>query len=159
MALTWIVSANAGRVRVFSGPNVFGPLEEIRDMINDAARLRTSETESDVLGQRSASKSRHSLGAPTPESGYEPNQLPADHQTEIFARDVVDFLRASHEQGRFEHLVLAASPEFLGVLRKQLGPELQAAITLQINKDYTHLRTQELLERIQMQARDSARQT
>jgi protein required for attachment to host cells len=118
-------------------------------MINDAARLRANETESDALGQRSAAKSRHSVGASTPESGYEPKQLPADHQTEIFARDIMHFLRASHQQGRFDKLFLVASPEFLGVLRKQLGAELRDIVALQINKDYTRLQVDELRELIQ----------
>ena len=83
-----ILTANAGRARFFLQQRRSANPEEINDMVNGAARLRTSEMETDSLGQRSASKSRHSVGAPTPPSGYEPNQSPAEHQTEIFARNI-----------------------------------------------------------------------
>jgi protein required for attachment to host cells len=150
MDATWIVAANAGRARFFSQPLSAERLEEINDMVNSGARLRTAETETDELGQRSASKSRHNVGAPTQPSGYQPNQTPAEHQTEVFARNVAEFLLRSHEEGRFRRLVLAASPEFLGVLRKQLDPTLEPAVRLEINKDYTQLSANELREQVRV---------
>ena len=133
---------------VFSQEHATGPLEEITDMVNTAARLRTAETETDSLGQRSASKSRHGVGAPTQPSGYQPNQSPAEHQTEIFARNLADFLVRAQREGRFRRLILVASPEFLGVVRTLLDPALDAVPRLEINKDYTHFNAEELRERI-----------
>lgn len=148
MDSTWIVAANAGRARIFSQPAAGERLEEINDMVNTAVRLRTTETESDALGQRAASKSRHSTGAPTQPSGYEPNQSPAEHQTEIFARSVAGYLRQAQLEGRYRELVLTASPEFLGVLRRMLDPHLIACVGTQIDKDYTQLRPDELREQV-----------
>jgi protein required for attachment to host cells len=111
--------------------------------------LRTAETETDSLGQRAASKSIHSVGQPTQPSGYQPNQTPAEHQTELFARSVADELLQMQQQGRFDKLVLIASPEFLGVLRKLLDPKLLAAISLEINKDYTQSRPDMLGQHIE----------
>jgi protein required for attachment to host cells len=152
MDSTWIVTANAGRARIFSEEETGAPLEEINDMVNTAARLRTVETETDQLGQRSASKSRHNVGAATQPSGYEPNQSPAEHQTELFARSVAAFLLQSHQAGRFRQLVLIASPEFLGQLRKLLDQKVHAAVTLEINKDYTHFNARQLREHVEAQA-------
>lgn len=149
MAVTCIVTANAGRARFFSQEALTARPEEINDMVNSAARLRTTETETDSLGQRSASKSRHSVGAPTQPSGYQPNQSPAEHQTEIFARNVADYLLKAHQVGRFERLILAASPEFLGVLRKALDPKVLSTLKLEINKDYTQLPADKLREQIE----------
>lgn len=148
MQTTWIVAANAGRARFFSRAKAAEPLEEIHDMVNTAARLRTGETETDALGQRAASKSRHSVGAPTQPSGYEPHQSPAEHQTEIFAKTVAAFLSHAQKEGRFKRLSLIASPDFLGVLRKLLEPSVASAVKLEINKDYTHFNPRELHERI-----------
>ena len=144
MDATWIVSANAGRARIFSRTNSSAALEEINDMVNTAARLRTVETETDDIGLRSASKSRHSVGAATPQSGYQPNQTPAEHQTELFARNVDDFLLQGYQEGRFQQIVLAASPEFLGVLRKLLDQRLASVVSLEINKDYTQFSGEQL---------------
>lgn len=148
MDSTWIVAANAGRARIFSQHQTGARPEEISDMVNTAVRLRTADTETDSLGQRAASRSRHSVGAPTQPSGYEPNKSPAEHQTEIFARAVADFLRQAHLEGRYRQLVLAASPEFLGVLRRMLDPQLHACVRDEINKDYTSLRADELQQQI-----------
>ena len=149
MDATWIVSANAGRARFFAQTNATAPLQEINDMVNSASRLRTSETESDDIGLRSASKSRHSVGAPTPQSGYQPAQTPAQHSTELFARTVADYLMQARQQGKYRQLMLVASPEFLGVLRKLLDPQLESAVRLEINKDYTQLGTKQIQEHVE----------
>jgi protein required for attachment to host cells len=149
MNATWIVSANAAQARFFSQEDSGASLEEIEDMVNPAVRLPTAETEDDRIGQRSASKSRHSVGAPTQPSGYEPNQTPDEHQTELFARAVADYLLQGQQQGRFRELSLVASPEFLGVLRKQLDPNVASAVNLEINKDYTQCQAPQLREQIQ----------
>jgi len=148
MAATWIVSANASRARFFSREHPAERPEEINDMVNTAARLRTAETEKDDLDLRSASKSAHSVGAPRPQSGYEPNQTPDEHQAELFARNVAGFLLQARQEGRFQQLILIASPEFLGVLRKQLDPQVASAVTLEINKDYTQFRSDQLRDQI-----------
>ncbi|MCC6532507.1 MAG: host attachment protein [Burkholderiales bacterium] len=144
MDVTCIMAANAGRARFFSQLKRTDRLEEINDMVNTAARLRTAETETDALGQHSASKSRHSVGAPTQPSGYEPNQSPAEHQTEIFARNVAAYLLQGMHDGRFQRFALIASPEFLGVLRKLLDPKVMAAVSMEINKDYTQFNADQL---------------
>lgn len=117
-------------------------------MANDAVRLRTSETESDDLGLRSASKSPHSVGAPRPQSGYEPAQTPAEHQTELFAREVADYLLKAYQEGRYKQLCITASPEFLGTLRKLLAPQIVSAIRIEVNKDYTQFSPQQLKDQL-----------
>lgn len=149
MDAIWIVSANASRARAFSQASPSAALEEINDMVDDAVRLRTAETESDRLGPLAAGKSPHNVGAATPQSGYEPNQTPAEHRTEIFARDVADFLLRAYREQRYRQLVLIASPEFLGTLRTLLAPEVRQAVSLEINKDYTHCSATQLGEHVQ----------
>jgi protein required for attachment to host cells len=148
MDATWIVSANAGRAKFFVQAGLAAPLDEVHELTNHAARLRTAETESDTLGQISASKSRHSVGAATQPSGYEPEQSPAEHQTELFARRVADTLLKAHYAGCYNKLCLVASPEFLGVLRKVMDSNLQSLIVSEINKDYTQLSPRDLRTRV-----------
>src|SRR5436305_744568 len=101
MDATWIVSANGGRARIFAQARGADALEEINDMVNTPARERVDATETDELGQRSASKSRHGTGQPTQPSGYQQHQTPPQHQEELFARDVAHFLIEAHDEGRF----------------------------------------------------------
>jgi protein required for attachment to host cells len=144
----WIVTANAGRARFFAQQNTSSPLENIGEILNDKSSLHTADTESDRIGQHAASSSNHSVGAPTQPSGYQPNQSPAEHHTELFARDVSRFLLHGYQDGHFQRLVLIASPEFLGVLRAVLHDRLVSVVTGEINKDYTHCSLDELAEHI-----------
>jgi len=149
MNATWIVSANASRARFFSQAHSSDPLEEINDMVNEASRLRTVEnTESDKLGPTSATKSMHNVGAPTPGKTYEPRQTPDQHEAELFARDIADYLLQAHRDGKFQSLSLVVSPKFLGMLRNLLAPELESAVRFEIDKDYTQFSPQQLLDQI-----------
>jgi protein required for attachment to host cells len=147
MDATWIVSANASRARIFSQAASSASLEEVEDMINSGARLRTAESESDKMGPTSATKSMHNGGA-TPNKAYEPHQTPVEHQTELFARNIAEFLLKGQQQGRFRQLCVVASPQFLGVLRQQLNSNVVSAVHLEINKDYTQASAAELAAHI-----------
>lgn len=149
MPASWIVSANASRARFFSQAQATEPLEEINDMVNEAARLRMTEnTESDKRGPTAATKSMHNVGAATPNKMYEPPQTPDKHQAELFARDIAGFLLQGYREGRFRQLTLVVSPQFLGMLRKLLDPKLESVVTLEINKDYTEFSAQQLRDQI-----------
>lgn len=148
MSNTWIVSANAGRVRFFSKPFERAPLREVGDFVNEAAHLRTADTESDELGRRTPAGSNRGGAAAMPGSGYQPNQTPAEHQTELFARNVADSLLQAYDEGQFQQVTLVASPEFLGLLRKMLDPRIKATVVEEINKDYTQLNAEQLRNQI-----------
>ena len=148
MDATWIVTANASRARFFSQADSSASLEEVEDMINSGARLRTEESESDKIGPTAAGKSMHNTGGATPNKAYEPHQTPVEHQTELFARNVAEFLLKNQQQGRFRQLCIVASPQFLGILRQQLDANVTSVVSLEINKDYTQTSPAELQEHI-----------
>lgn len=149
---SWIVVANSGCASVYLQKTSSAPLEPLTHLDNAEASSVTADTESDRLGQHAASSSRHSVGAPTQPSGYEPNQTPAQHHTELFARRLVDFLKKGYHAHSFEKLYLFAAPEFLGVLRSLLDTNLSSVIVQQVDKDYTKLTTVQLRELIAAQA-------
>jgi protein required for attachment to host cells len=148
MAASWIVSANASRARFFAQPDGSMNLEEINDMVNEAARLDMVDTETDKLGPTSGTKSIHNTGGPTPNKLYEPAQTPDQRAAEFFAKDIASFLSEAHREGNFDHLSIVASPKFLGVLRKELDPQVKASVDVEIDKDYTSFNGQQLREQI-----------
>jgi protein required for attachment to host cells len=150
VAATWIVSANASRARFFSQATGTDPLEEIEDMVNEAARLTTGEVETDRMGPTSAGQSIHNTGGAAPNKTYEPKEMPDKRAAEGFARDIADYLLRAHREGRFQQLSLVVSPKFLGALRKFLDPSLQDAVKLEVDKDYTHFGPEELRQHIQV---------
>ncbi len=149
MNANWIVSANASRARFFAQEKPSAPLEEINDMVNDGVRERILDVaERDKRGPTSATKSAHNTGGALPNKLYQAPQTPDQHMAELFARDIADYLLKAHQEGRFKQLTLIVSPQFLGVLRTLLDPQLESAVRLEINKDYTHFNAKQLLEQI-----------
>lgn len=163
MQTTWIVAANAGRARFFSESAPTDPLQEIEDMVNSAVRLRVMEKEPDKLGPMAATSSSHNIGgnqgpgfapnasAGAPNKAYQPAHTPAAQEAEQFARDISNYLLKAHQEGRFQHLVVSASPEFLGALRSFMDPNIKSLIKREFNKDYTHANGQQLREKLQAQ--------
>jgi protein required for attachment to host cells len=149
MDTVWIVSADAGRARIFSESTPDGPLQEVDDLVNTAARMRTNETYTDKLGPTSAGKSIHNTGGALPNKQYEPPQTPAEREAESFAKDISGMLLEAHRGGRFQKLALVAAPKFLGVLRMFLDPQLKPLVSLELDKDYTHSNAQQLREQLQ----------
>lgn len=160
MRTTWIISANAGRARIFSDTDPAEPLQEIEDMVNNGARLRVLETETDKLGPTAAAGSSHNIGsgqsadsahngkAGAPNKLYQPAHTPAELEAEQFAKDISKYLVDAHQEGRFEQLVISASPQFLGALRTFMDPHIKPLIKLELNKDYTHVSPHELRDQL-----------
>ena len=163
MQTTWIISANAGRARFFSESDPAKPLQEVEDMVNSAVRLRVLETESDKIGPTAAAGSSHNIGgtqgvavahngkAGAPNKLYQPAHTPAEQEAEQFAKGISHYLMKAHERGRFQQLVVSASPQFLGALRSFLDPHIKQLIKFELNKDYTHFDARELREQLHAQ--------
>lgn len=150
MNATWILSANASRARFFSQGNLTEPLEEVNDMVNAASRLRMVEsTESDKRGPMAGTKSMHNTGGALPNKLYEPPTTPDVREAELFARDIASYLLENQRDGRFDKLSVVAAPQFLGMLRKVLDPQVQSTINLEIDKDYTQFNPGQLLDHIE----------
>jgi protein required for attachment to host cells len=163
MQTTWILSANAGRARFFEESDPAEPLQEIEDMVNSAVRLRVLETESDKIGPTAATNSGHNIGGTqgvgyahnakvgAPNKAYQPAHTPAEQEAEQFAKDISNYLLTAHREGRFQQLVISASPQFLGALRSFLDPHIKPLIKSEFNKDYTHFNAHQLREQLHSQ--------
>jgi protein required for attachment to host cells len=148
METSWIVTADEGRARFFSESDPSKPLQEIDAMVNTAARMRTLGKISDKMSPRAAGASAHSTGGATPTNQYEPRQTPEEREAESFAKAISDYLLRAYAAGQFQKLDLFAAPKFLGMLRMLLDPQLKPLVSLEVNKDYTHLSAHQLREQI-----------
>jgi protein required for attachment to host cells len=148
MDTTWIVSADSGRARIFAETAVNKPLQEIEDITNSVARVRTLDTITDKMAPIAAGKSSHGSGGALPTSQYEPQQTPEDREMELFAKEICTYLQRGKQNGRFDRLALVAAPAFLGALRKHLDPQLKPLISYELNKDYTHSNAEQLRAQI-----------
>ena len=66
------------------------------------------------------------------------------HEVRLFARQLADYLNNAIATGDFEHIVLIASPAFLGHLRTELSQLAKRAVVLAKPKDLTDLEVDEI---------------
>ncbi|MCK6503186.1 host attachment protein [Myxococcota bacterium] len=129
---TWIVLADSSRARIFRTDAALteGPVV-IDELVHPASRLRGRELESDRPSRSFAERGAHpsDLG----ESGAHA------HQSELFAMELADHLDAARKDGRYEGIVLAAPPRFLGALRKAMSPATLDLVHQAIDKELTQL--------------------
>ncbi|TCD14971.1 host attachment family protein [Oricola cellulosilytica] len=57
---------------------------------------------------------------------------------ERFAKDIAERLYKHAHAGKFDHLVLVASPMVLGEIRKELHQEVEKRIVAEVDKDLTN---------------------
>lgn len=129
----WIVVANSRRARIFLAKNSLGKtLVEVKTLVHPELGLHEREWVTDAPGRAfdSMGEGRHAL---------EPSMPLKDQEMHAFSRQVAEELKKAHEQNRYDKLVIVASPEFLGFLRKHLDPQLMSSISMEINKDLTML--------------------
>jgi protein required for attachment to host cells len=162
MKPTWIITANAGRARIFEQATLTEPLQEIEDMANTGAKQNMSEVLTDKGDPTAAAGSGHGISsgnqAPgiahnantgAPGKQYQPAVTPAEQEAEHFSKDISAYLLKAHQDGRFGQLVISASPQFLGTLRSNIDKQLKDVIKSEYNKDYTHFNGPQLREQLQ----------
>jgi protein required for attachment to host cells len=137
MPSIWILSANGARATIYSADSPVAPLVEVASLQHPATRLKEMDLTTDRPGRTfdSFGAGRH---AKSSEVG------PKETEEIRFAHEVVGRLERARAAHSFDRLVVAAAPAFLGHLRDGMSAPLAAAVSLEIDKDYTALRADEL---------------
>jgi protein required for attachment to host cells len=135
--ITWFCVADAGHVRVKDATIAASPMPTVATLRHEP--YEHGRYEGPPTTQESASSARHGL------SGAEG---PVRHEKREFAHVVADYLNKSGQQGKYQRLILAAPPKFLGDLRAALDAKTRATIAGEIHKDLTKESDAELVARM-----------
>lgn len=135
MATTWIVAADASRARILQVLDRERRLSEIEDLYNPAGRLQGREITSDAEPRF--------RGTAGPANDREAGSA-VQHEVELFAKQIADYLDKARTAHRFDRLHLVAPPKFLGQLRKALGKEVQKRVEQELPKDLSWIDAREL---------------
>jgi len=141
MAATWILVADSSAARIFGADEPTGPITELEAMTHPEGRMQARELTSDLPGRAfdSAGQGRHIM-----ESEVGPRQ-----QAVIdFSHFLTKRLDKARVQREFERLVLVSPPDFLGLMRKAMGAELQRLVVLELDRNFVKLSPKELRERL-----------
>lgn len=145
----WIVLADEGRARILALREPGAELVEVEEITDAAAHADNADLRRDAYGRRGGGHAadtggRHMGGNAITSAGEEK----LDHEAELFARRVAQWLLEANQKDRFGELRLAASPRFLGRLRKQLDPQVAKRIAEEVDKDLLQQSPRELTQRL-----------
>ena len=131
MTKSWIVVADSARVRIFEADSRTRKCTEFAGLVHPESRLHGRDLTSSPDGRTfdSVGGGRH---------GMSQHQSPHEHEAEVFARRIAEWLSISHTAGEFEHLHLAAPPAFLGILRKCLDDHISKLLEKVVTKNLVH---------------------
>lgn len=143
MDTTWIVVAESSRARIFQTDKAGSVFEELADLVHPNSRLKARELSSDSPGRSFDSKGagRHAMSQMTDTKR---------HQGEVFAGEIADKLESGRTKGEFDHLILVAPPEFLGLLRASIGSETANLVSTTVNKNLVRLKPSEIREHLKV---------
>ncbi len=126
MKLTWILVADNTRARFFTAATPASALTEVDSLVHTEGRLHDRDLTTDLPGRiKSSDGVGHAFEQPTD---------PKEHETENFAKLIVETLVDAHHTHQFEQLVMVAGPSLLGVLRNQLPEQLKKRVCFELDK-------------------------
>lgn len=128
----WMVVASRARARIFSSGSLKSmPFTEIYVLVDPSSRLHQRAVITDRPGR---AHDRYGLGRHAME------QYPAKRESaRRFAARICAYLEQGRRQNRFQGLVLVAAPEFAGLLRGRMSPQLRQCIDSEIHKNISAL--------------------
>ena len=141
MSTIWVLNANSSRAALFSADSPIAPLKPLAEFDNPDARAKQSDLASDRPGR---TFDRRGAGRHAMELELDPKE----REQLRFAKTIAEELEKGRLKHAFERLVLVAAPAFLGMLREDLGAPLRALVSLEVDKDYSTLRPEELRARL-----------
>jgi hypothetical protein len=150
MTTTWIIAADASRARILQVMDRDGRLAEVEDFVNPSARLHVRDMTTDAEPRFNG---HGGVGKPgSGRTGGPGNDREAkskgEYETEVFVRQLRDYLDKARNAQRYDRLHLVAPPKFLGKLRKELGSEVQKLVAEELPKDLSWVNTRDLEQRL-----------
>ena len=129
MNKTWVLVADSEKARLFEFDRRHEPWSEVACFVNTQA-MHGPTFQKPPRVHESMGPARHAI---------EPHTDEKDKISARFATTLVAALRAGHEERRFQSLVIAAEPRFLGALHKRLDKSLQQCVSCELKHNLTRL--------------------
>jgi protein required for attachment to host cells len=151
MHATWILVADRSRARLFCADidDDGKSFTELEDFVNTDGRKP---------GQGYAydhpPRTMESMGGAS--HVIQPHTTPEDKVAQRFAGELSDVLERGRAEQRYERLILAAPPRFLGTLQHALGKQVSACVVAHLDKDLTTLPAVQIQHRVAVASGKSA---
>jgi protein required for attachment to host cells len=147
MNVTWILVCDSAKARFFEIRESDPTWHSLSETTHEESRSKAKDLVGDKSGSRSAE------GASAHHNALAPSSSPKDVEKEHFAHALGKTLDQAMRSARFGHWVLVAPAHFVGMIKKELTPELEKHLMLTIDKDLSNLSASDLKERLGSQVR------
>ena len=139
METTWILVANASHARLF---NLEAPesLALVKEFSHPQSRERASDLVTDKPGHYQSDGGKH--------GNFMPAETPKREEMERFAQQLAHELDHRRAANQYQHLILVASPAFLGALNGSLNHHVRGLVRETVDKDYVHEKPRDLLQHL-----------
>ena len=144
MKNTWLLIANASEARLFETEFRPKTLTLIQEIKHPESREKGADLASDKAGHYQGDAGTNG----STQGSFNEASDPKEYEMERFASELVKQLDAGRTSNRYQHLIVASSPKFHGMLNKLMNTQVSKLVDKHINKDYTSFNERELLERI-----------
>jgi protein required for attachment to host cells len=134
--VTWVLVADGNQAKVFEHGGPGKGLITVEGLKFEQEPLRAQDINSDRPG-------RHKGGGIGSRSGMEQSD-PVQVREERFVKSVAEQLEVMRQQGRFDRLIIAASPSALGDIRPALSDGVKDAVVAELPKDLTNVPSPQL---------------
>ncbi len=133
----WVLVANGSQARIFEQEGKSTDLTLIKTFSHPESRQK----DGDLAADRAGSFAAHGGMA---HGSFNEASSPKENEMALFAKELVDYLEQGRVQNSFSGVTLVASPNFHGMLNKNISEPLKRCVLAHIDKDYTSLKDDEV---------------
>lgn len=146
----WIMVCDASRAILYKSQGKVAPLLFIKKLEHQDSRSHVHDLVTDKPGrtQQSVGGKGHTAVGHGSRSGMNKEHTPKDSEHEQFAQEIASELKLGLINKLYSHLVLISGPHFLGLVRTMMDETVVQQITHTIDKDYTHMTSEEIHQRL-----------
>ncbi|PWR24916.1 host attachment protein [Zavarzinia aquatilis] len=130
----WVLLADGHNARLLEGTRPFSDLHGVEGGVIEPALAHrfAHDVDTDRPGRSYSS-------ADGTRSAIEPGEDPIRAEERAFAEDLAQRLDHAARGGKYDRLIIAAPPRFLGDIRTVLGASARAKLNAAIDKDFVKL--------------------
>lgn len=136
MRKVWVVVANRAEMKIYRAENVH-TLIQIHYLTHIQSQLTSQELTSDKQGSHRGSFGSDTMEEKTPAKLKEANS---------FANQIAKVLEDAVNKKEVERIYLIANPQFMGILRQAINPQVAKLIEREIPKDVVHATADQIRE-------------
>ena len=132
-----VVVADSVVARIFTAETSRSPLKEFECLNHEEGRLHDRDLTSDLPGKFGGKNG-------TAGHSYTDTTDPKKHEQSEFARQIANYIEDARKANRISYLILVAAPIMLGELRAHLSDGTKKQIALEVGKNFTDHRPEDI---------------